>query len=399
MLLSVIIVHYRVPLYLGQCLCSLEVALAGKESEIIVVDNDSDSQFIIPLKNRFKQVRWIAPGENIGFAAASNLGWSQSSGQNILFLNPDTLITAQAINSSLDRLIKNDKLGAVGCRLVNGYGYFLPESKRSLPSLFSAGCKLVGLSALFPRSAIFNQYAMGNVDSSESCAVELLTGAYLLVPRKALEAIDGFDEAFFLYGEDVDFCRRIAVAGYTCWYEGGTPVIHFKGASSHHKGREYFHHFYRAMVVYCNKYYPFPVKNILQAAIFIRQQFHQGYSGLLHIMFPPKSFQPNSYRYLLVSIGRESELFIQPLRETNNFHFLIEEISWHRWTSESKNTQYQQGQPIVVFCIGQLGLEEVVNWQANNPADRLCFYWHVKTDGLVGPENALALGPNNHCVN
>lgn len=391
MLLSVIIVHFRVPQYLGQCLCSLEVALAGKEAEIIVVDNDFQPKYSNPLINRYKQIRWITPGENIGFAAACNLGWKESTGQNILFLNPDTLITAEAIDSCLGQLIKNSKVGAVGCRLVNGYGYFLPESKRSLPTLYSAGCKLVGLSALFPRSAIFNQYAMGNVDSRDSCAVEVLTGAYLLVPRKVLDEIDGFDEGFFLYGEDVDFCRRIGIAGYTCWYEGGASVIHFKGASSRYRGRDYFHHFYRAMMVYCNKYYPFPVKKILQAAIFIRQQLHQGWSGLLHVMFPQKSFQPKDYRFLLVSIGGESEQLIQLLRESNQLHLPIEEIGWHKWVSNSKNPHHQTKPSIVVFCIGQLNLDEVVNWRAKNPADQLCFYWHLKSDGLVGPENTLSL--------
>ena len=391
MLLSVIIVHYRVPLYLAQCLYSLEVALAGKEAEIIVVDNDSQPKYTIPLINRFKQVRWIAPGENIGFAAACNLGWKQTSGEYVLFLNPDTLITAQAIDSCLGQLIKNNTVGAVGCRLVNGFGYFLPESKRSLPSLFSAGCKLTGLSALFPRSAIFNQYALGNVDSKDSCAVEILTGAYLLVPRKVLEDVDGFDEAFFLYGEDIDFCRRIGDAGYTCWFEGGTSVIHFKGASSRHRGRHYFNHFYRAMLVYCNKYYPYPVKNILQAAIFIRQQLHQGWSVLRNAMFPQKPFQQNSYRFLLVSIGGESEQLIRPLRESNFLDLSVEEISWVTWISDTKGIKQQLQPSNVVFCIGQLSLEEVVNWRAENPAGQLCFYWHVKSDGMVGPENALSL--------
>lgn len=391
MLLSVIIVHYRVPLYLAQCLYSLEVALEGKEAEIIVVDNDSQPKYTIPLINRFTKVRWIIPGENVGFAAACNLGWKQSSGQYILFLNPDTLITAQAIDSCLGQLIKKNTVGAVGCRMVNGLGYFLPESKRSLPSLFSAGCKMTGLSALFPRSAIFNKYAMGNVDSKDSCAVEVLTGAYLLVPRKVLEEVDGFDEAFFLYGEDVDFCRRIGVAGYTCWYEGGTSVIHFKGASSRHRGRHYFNHFYRAMMVYCNKKYPFPVKNILQAVIFIRQQLHWGWSVLRHAIFPQKSFQQDTYRFLLVSIGGESEQLIQLLRESNHLHFLVKEISWFTWISDPKVIKEQLQPFIVVFSIGQLSLEEVVIWRAQNPDDQPCFYWHVKSDGLVGPENALSL--------
>ena len=391
MLLSVIIVHYRVPLYLAQCLYSLEAALAGKEAEIIVVDNDSHPNYTFPLINRFTQVRWIAPGENIGFAAACNLGWKQSSGQYILFLNPDTLITAQAIDACLGHLRKNNKVGAVGCRLVNGFGYFLPESKRSLPSMFSAACKLTGLSSLFPQSAIFNQYAMGNVDSRDSCAVEVLTGAYLLVPRKVLEEVNGFDEAFFLYGEDVDFCRRIGAAGYNCWYEGGTTGIHFKGASSRQRGSHYFHHFYRAMIVYCNKYYPFPIKNILQAAIFIRQQLHWAWSALRHAMFPQKSFLPDSFRFTLVSNGGESKQLIQPLLESYQLQLRVEEVSWATWISNSKDTKHQPQPSVVVFCIGQLSLDEVVIWRAQNPDDQPCFYWHVKSDGMVGPENTFSL--------
>ena len=391
MLLSVIIVHYRVPLYLAQCLYSLEVALAGKEAEIIVVDNDSQPNDTISLINRFTQVRWIALGENIGFAAACNLGWKQSSGQYILFLNPDTLTTAQAIDACLGHLRKNNKVGAVGCRLVNGFGYFLPESKRSLPSMFSAACKLTGLSSLFPQSAIFNQYAMGNVDSRDSCAVEVLTGAYLLVPRKVLEEVNGFDEAFFLYGEDVDFCRRIGAAGYNCWYEGGTTGIHFKGASSRQRGSHYFHHFYRAMIVYCNKYYPFPIKNILQAAIFIRQQLHWAWSALRHAMFPQKSFLPDSFRFTLVSNGGESKQLIQPLLESYQLQLRVEEVSWATWISNSKDTKHQPQPSVVVFCIGQLSLDEVVIWRAQNPDDQPCFYWHVKSDGMVGPENTFSL--------
>jgi len=391
MLLSVIIVHYRVPLYLEQCLYSLEVALAGKESEIIVVDNDSQPDQTIQLIHRFKQVRWIAPGHNIGFAAACNLGWKQSSGEYVLFLNPDTLITAQAIDSCLGQLVKNNLVGAVGCRMMNGFGYFLPESKRSLPSLFSAGCKLTGLSDLFPYSAIFNQYAMGNVDSKDSCAVEVLTGAYLLVPRKVLDEVDGFEEAFFLYGEDVDFSRRIGAAGYTCWYEGGTTVIHFKGASSRQRGSHYFHHFYRAMIVYCNKYYPFPIKNILQATIIIRQHLHRGWSDLRHAIFPQKSFLPNPFRFTLVSKDGESKQLIQPLLKSNHLQLHIEEISWVNWISVSKDTKHQLLPSIVVFCIGQLSLDEVVNWRAQNPNYQPFFYWHVKSYGMVGPENTFSL--------
>ena len=257
--------------------------------------------------------------------------------------------------------------------------------------MVSAAGKLTGLSSLFPQSAIFNQYAMGNVDSRDSCAVEVLTGAYLLVPRKVLEEVNGFDEAFFLYGEDVDFCRRIGAAGYNCWYEGGTTGIHFKGASSRQRGSHYFHHFYRAMIVYCNKYYPFPIKNILQAAIFIRQQLHWAWSALRHAMFPQKSFLPDSFRFTLVSNGGESKQLIQPLLESYQLQLRVEEVSWATWISNSKDTKHQPQPSVVVFCIGQLSLDEVVIWRAQNPDDQPCFYWHVKSDGMVGPENTFSL--------
>jgi hypothetical protein len=108
-------------------------------------------------------------------------------------------------------------------------------------------------------------------------------------------------------------------------------------------------------------------------------------------MFPQKPFQQDSYRFLLVSIGGESEQLIRPLRESNFLDLSVEEISWVTWISDTKGIKQQLQLSNVVFCIGQLSLEEVVNWRAENPAGQLCFYWHVKSDGMVGPENALSL--------
>lgn len=394
MVLSVIIVHYRVPLYLEQCVYSLEEALSGIEAEIIVINNHSNTlQSSLPIIRERAVVRWIDSGGNIGFAAACNLGWKQAHGKYILFLNPDTLITAHSIKTCMQQLMQNDTIGAVGCRLVNGKGNFLPESKRSLPSLFSAGCKLIGLSALFPRSRLFNQYAMGHVDSHDSCAVEVLTGAFLLIPRNVLEKIDGFDEAFFLYGEDIDCCRRVGSAGYTCWYEGTTSIIHFKGASSRRRGSNYFTHFYRAMIVYCNKYYAFPLKNILQAAIFIRQQLHQSWSFLCQAISPLPSFYPDHVRWLLVSKEYESRQLIRPLRASSEESLQIEEIDWENWLLQTKNTNYNYPtQPTaVVFCIGKLSLNDLVSWIEQNPTDSACYYWHVNSGGMVSPEIALSL--------
>lgn len=388
MLLSVIIVHYRVPLYLEQCICSLKVALSDMDTEIIVVDNHIPALQKNVALNFGTRVQLIDSGGNVGFAAACNLGWRRASGQYILFLNPDTLITAHAIKTCLNHLQHTQTTGAVGCKLVNGLGYFLPESKRSLPSLFSAGCKLVGLSSLFPRSVLFNQYAMGHINSQDACAVDVLTGAFLMVPRKVLEMIEGFDETFFLYGEDVDCCRRINAAGYTCWYEGSTSVIHFKGASSRRRGRHYFKHFYRAMIVYCNKYYPFPLNSILQAAIYTRRILHQTWSFLRHFISPPPPFHADQFRWLLVSKEEESKQLIKAFTKTYPVRMPVEEIGWDSWLAGNKENSYPAR---IIFCIGELSLAEVIKWREQHPTSAPCFYWHINSRSLVGSETALSL--------
>jgi GT2 family glycosyltransferase len=158
MQLSVVIVHYEVPAYLEQCLCSLGIALHSEDAEVIVVDNGASTKNKPGLLDRFPHVKWIPSGSNLGFAAGCNLGWQRAQGDVILFLNPDTMITSIALNGSVAALAH---AAAVGCRLLNGSGFFLPESKRTIPSIRAAAFKMMGLAALFPRSAYFNQYALG----------------------------------------------------------------------------------------------------------------------------------------------------------------------------------------------------------------------------------------------
>lgn len=147
------------------------------------------------------------------------------------------------------------KAGALGIRMLDGTGKFLPESKRSFPNTATAFYKLTGLSALFPKSSVFNKYAMGHLDEHQNHKVDVLAGAFMMFKRSALEQIGGFDEAFFMYGEDIDLSYRCQLAGFENWYFSESSIIHFKGESAKQGSLNYVKMFYQAMIIFVNKHY------------------------------------------------------------------------------------------------------------------------------------------------
>jgi len=255
MQLSIIIVSYNVRYFLEQCLLSVQKAVRGIDAELIVVDNhsgDGSLEFLEPL---FPAVRFIANSANIGFAKACNQGLAASSGRYILFLNPDTLVPEDCLEKCLEFIHTRPDAGAIGLRMLDGKGRFLPESKRSFPSLRASFFKLMGLAALFPSSRLFNAYALGYLNASEDHEVEVLAGAFLLARRQVLDTLGGFDENFFLYGEDIDLSFRIRKAGYRNFYFAGSQIIHFKGESSSAAPLDHTRFFYRAMLTFVQKHY------------------------------------------------------------------------------------------------------------------------------------------------
>lgn len=380
MQLSVVIVHYQVPAHLEQCLCSLGKALDTINAEIIVVDNGSENSSIVKLSARFPQVHWIYSGKNIGFAAGCNLGWRKAMGEVILFLNPDTLVTSLAITRCLNALQQAD---AAGCRLINGQGCFLPESKRSIPRTRSTFFKMTGLSALFPQSAFFNQYARGELSDRSSCDIEVITGAFLMTKRTVLEMLNGFDEGYFLYGEDVDFCRRMKEAGLTLRYEGQNAVIHSKGSSSIGKTGNYFHHFYRAMSVYVQQYYSFPFTQFFQVGIFLREWAHRWYHQILQLVFPPAPVIPAACRWWL--IGEETDtkalafLLKKKWGEQLNISFLPPAENNFSCPGELTAANH-----ILVFCVGNQKLESIIGTIEGAPTMPVTLYWHTNSHSMAG---------------
>jgi len=272
MQLSVIIVSYNVQHFLAQCLLSVQNALKAIPAEIIVVDNASTDETVSTLQPLFPNVQWICNTTNEGFSKACNQAAALAKGDYFLFLNPDTLVPTSFFNTLLNFANECTNCGAVGVKMIDGAGYFLPESKRSFPTPLAAFFKLCGLAALFPHSAYFNQYALGQLHENAIHTVAVLSGACMLVPQKVFKSIQGFDEAFFMYGEDIDLSYRIQQAGYNNYYLGTCCLIHFKGESKPTAHLQHVQQFYGAMRIFVQKHYKgtkaFLMRVILQFAIF-----------------------------------------------------------------------------------------------------------------------------------
>ena len=274
MQLSVIIVNYNVKHFLEQCLCSVQKAMRGIEAEVIVVDNASSDGSIEYLAAKFPNVQFVCNKENRGFAKACNEGLELTKGKYILFLNPDTIVPEDCFLRCIEFLASHTEAGALGTKMIDGSGKFLKESKRSFPSPLTSLYKLFGLSTVFPRSKTFSKYHLGNLNENETHEVDVLAGAFLMVKKEVIDKIGGFDEIFFMYGEDVDLSYRIQKAGYKNYYFADSSIIHFKGESSRKGSLNYVRMFYKAMSIFVRRHYKTGKANLfnffIRIAIWIR---------------------------------------------------------------------------------------------------------------------------------
>jgi len=275
MILSVIIVNYRVQYFLELCLRSVQNSTQGTESEIIVIDNDSGDDSLAYLRPLFPSVKFIASAENTGFARANNLALKQARGKYILFLNPDTMLPENFVREILDFYLsaatprsgsQTPAIGAIGVRMLDGSGQFLKESRRGFPSAWVAFCKLSGLTAVFPTSRLFSTYYLGYLPAGKTHPAPILSGACFWVARDILEKTGGFDELFFMYAEDIDLSYRIEKAGYINYYLATPTIIHFKGESTR-KDARYVKLFYKAMSQFRRKHFKQGLSAVFNAAM------------------------------------------------------------------------------------------------------------------------------------
>ncbi len=255
MQLSIIIVNYNVKFFLEQCLFSVQNACVGLKAEIFVVDNassDGSKEYLTP---KFPKVHFKWNSQNAGFSKACNSVLKLVQGEYVLFLNPDTIVAEDSLKKCIDFMSKKESAGALGVRMLDGSGKYLKESKRGFPTPLASLYKMIGLAALFPRSALFAGYYAGNLSPKESHEVDVLAGAFMMLRKEAIDTTKGFDEEFFMYGEDIDLSFRVKEAGYTNHYFADTSIIHFKGESTQQKTSLYIKHFYDAMRLFVKKHY------------------------------------------------------------------------------------------------------------------------------------------------
>ncbi len=225
------------------------------DAEVLVVDNNSSDGSVEYLQKRFPNVIIIANSNNPGFGKACNQGLHKATGRYVLFLNPDTIVPEQSFSACIRFADETRDFGSLGCKMIDGSGVFLPESKRLFPTAARSVFRLTGLNRIFPRSRVFSGYYAGHLPENKISEVDVIAGAFFFAARKTLMELKGFDEDFFMYGEDIDLSYRIQAKGLKNYYFPEVTIIHFKGESVQKFSAGHRKHFYGAMKLFVKKHY------------------------------------------------------------------------------------------------------------------------------------------------
>lgn len=277
---SIVIVSYNAVDHLQFCLESCEKAILHHEAEVLVIDNHSPDRNVERLEAIFPRVNFYFLDQNLGFSKANNFGVKRAKGEYVLILNPDTIIPENLFDELMPFDEKTQNVGMVGVRLVDANGNFHPESKRNLPTVKNSFSKLFNI-----RNTTANTYYKEDVAQESVAPCSILVGAFMWVKKSIYQEIGGFDERYFMYGEDIDISHSSELAGYTNFYKGDQIVLHYKGESTK-KDKKYFRIFFDAMKLFVEKYYgqQFLKRNLLMLGISVKY-----YVSLMQHHFPKKS--------------------------------------------------------------------------------------------------------------
>ena len=276
--------------FLELCIQSVEAALEEIDSEIIVIDNNSKDGSCAMVKENFPSITLIENSSNIGFSKANNQAVIVAKGEYVCILNPDTVVAEDTFKMILNFADTKTNLGIIGCRLIDGSGKFLPESKRNIPVVKIAIKKTLGNSKF---------YYSNHINEYDTEKVEILVGAFMLLKRELYTSLGGFDEDYFMYGEDIDFSYKSLKEGYENYYFGGTTIIHYKGESSL-RDAIYLKRFYGAMQIFYKKHF--------KSNIFFDLVVSMGIKLLVRLK-PLKPQQPkNRYKPVLLSNTPDAKL-------------------------------------------------------------------------------------------
>lgn len=385
--LSVIIVNYNVRFFLEQCLYSVQAASEGLDIEIIVVDNHSSDGSVSYLRPLFPEVLFIENKDNPGFAKANNQAIRISKGEYILLLNPDTFIGEECLRQLCYFMENHPETGALGVKMIDGSGSFLPESKRSFPSPATSFYKLFGLSRLFPHSRKFSRYSLNYLDPNETHQVEVLSGAFLFTRHEVLAQTGLFDESFFMYGEDIDLSYRIVLQGYINYYLP-ERILHYKGESTRHHDIKYIRAFYDAMSIFYKKYYPDAngfTQWLVRTAISFKTKVAAWFGRKDRISQRPLNSKKKALVFCKGDILKEIEEGWKESADTSTSF-----VHWNigdRKPMEAISRQTQiQGFTDIVFSYPDLRFEQMLLFMDTMPNKRITYHVYNRRSGrMVSP--------------
>jgi GT2 family glycosyltransferase len=230
--LSVIVINYKTKELTLQTLASVFKAQPPPNKlEVILVDNGSQDDTPQAVRKKFPRVKLILSPTNLGFAAGNNLGLRQAKGRYLLLLNSDTLVQSDTFVKMVKFMDSSPRVGLATCRVELKNGQLDPASHRGFPTPWAGLTYHLGLEKLFPRSKLFAQYHQGWKDLKTIHEIDSPVGAFYFLRRQALQQVGFLDEAFFMYGEDLDLAYRLKQAGWQVVYTPITRITHLKGAS------------------------------------------------------------------------------------------------------------------------------------------------------------------------
>ena len=361
MQLSVIILNYNVRYFLELCVLSVQKAILNLDAEIIVIDNNSSDDSCDMMKQRFPKIKLLQNNQNLGFPKGNNIAVKQAQGEFICILNPDTVVAEDTFEKVLAFAQKQSDLGIVGCKLIDGTGNFLLESKRGIPKPWVAFTKIFGLYKWFPKSSLVNKYYAQHLNENETGKVDILVGAFMMMKRKLYNEMEGFDENCFMYADDIDLSYRTLLFHKHNYYFHETTVIHYKGESTV-KDATYLKHFRNFLNFFYSKHFKqsvfFNLMARFAAFYFSAVKLFQGK--------PQTKFPPD--RYILVSDNESTREKLQEKLKKNTGRTILQngKTVFSQTFSKDKNTE-------IILDTNYVTFKEAISFFENNKNMSLTF--------------------------
>lgn len=365
MQLSVIILNYNVRYFLEQCVLSVQKALTNLDAEIIVVDNNSSDDSCEMMKQLFPHIKLIENFVNVGFPKGNNVGVAEAKGEYICILNPDTVVAEDTFTKIFKAKLQtpNSKLGIIGCKLIDGTGNFLPESKRGVPTPWVAFTKIFGL---YKFSNSFGKYYAQHLTENQSGKVDVLVGAFMVMKRDLYLQVGGFDENCFMYSDDIDLSYMIQKLGKENFYFHKTSIIHYKGESTV-RDEKYLKRFREAMQFFYKKHFKKSIvfDVMMQVGSFVFTIFKQKQQ---------KNTVRNIEKYIVFSKENlhlnlsKSVEYLTDFRQFNFIHTINLEI---------------------VFDTNSFSFSEIMDFMEKNKSKNITFKNYIsQSNYLIGSNNA-----------